>query len=574
MSYDLEDEEPPEPATKPKSVEPMPRLWKSEPEPTEEVAPAAKKSSKGGETEPSRKSIDSRAATARVKAKAAKAKGPPATDENGEKKVLIEDTPALDTYETRRRARLIMGALGVVCVLLCGWSIYRVFLYDPVGLNATSSPDATASKSSGEIRPTLDQEAGFMVTRAQEFAKNHQTDQAVAMLNRVLKVYKGTPAARAAKAALDNSEKNLPLFPDRPVVLAQNEQPPAPTSPPPPPAVVHVEPAEPQAAKGQVALVLPTNPSEVVIAPPTTAPAAETTVPAITSRPLPKGFRGDPNVSAHESGWPLVIEGARDGAPMFLVPGGTFLMGSNEGQAAEAPAHQVRMSTFYIDQHEVTNRQFRRFLDESRYHGEPPGKWLTDDKAKAEPDDLPVTHVNFADAEAFAAWAGKQLPTEAQWEMGARSTDGRKYPWGDEAVKWSKTRVSRQVDPVMAFPEDKSPYGVFDMAGNVHEWTTDVFDSKYYHHFGKTIADNPRGPATSSRTRIPQHVVRGAAKNWSVTYREPVPADNRLAYLGFRCVLVVESQSPLPSPVNVADPPAAQPGAPPASQPTAPKEPF
>ena len=120
----------------------------------------------------------------------------------------------------------------------------------------------------------------------------------------------------------------------------------------------------------------------------------------------------------------------------------------------------------------------------------------------------------------------------------------------------------------MTFPEDKSPYGVFDMAGNVQEWTTDVFDPKYYHLFAKTIADNPTGPTPSSRVRIPQHVVRGAAKNWSVTYREGVPADRRLPYLGFRCVLVVEAQGPAPAPGNLAAPPGAPP--PPANAPPIP----
>jgi formylglycine-generating enzyme len=572
MSYDLDDEEPPleQPKTKPKSAQPMPRLWKAEPDPTEEEAPPAKKSTKDGDTEPPRKSSDSKGSVAKGNSKAAKGKGPPATDENGEKKVLIEETPTFDTYETRRRARLIMGALGAACVLLSGWSVYRVFLYDPVGLDATSTADATASKSSPETRPTVDQEADFMLGRAHEFAKNGRTDQAVAMLNRVLTVYKGTPAAREAKAALDRSEKNLPLFSDRPLVLAQNEQPQPPPSASPPPAVVHASPVQPQAAEGQAALVLPANPPEVVVVPPTPAPGAVPTVAGISSRPLPQGFRANLNAGIHESGWPLVIEGERDGAPMFLVPGGTFLMGSNEGRPEEAPAHQVRLSTYYIDQHEVTNRQFRRFLQESHYRGKPAGKWLSDDKVRAEPEDFPVVHVNLLDAEAFATWAAKQIPTEAQWEMGARSTDGRRYPWGDEAVKWSRARVFRQIDPVMTFREDKSPFGIFDMAGNVQEWTTDLFDPRYYQLLVKTITENPSGPSSSSRSRIPQHVVRGAAKNWSVTYREGVPADRRLSYLGFRCVLVVETQGSLPSPSN----PAALPGAPPASRPNPPAIPF
>ena len=569
MSYDLEDEEPLEPKSTPKTVQPMPRLWKSEPEPSEEELPPAKKSSRGGDTEPPRKPSVSKASTVKGTTKSAKGKGAPVADENGEKKVLIEDTPALDTYETRRRARIIMGALAGACVLLFGWSIYRVFLYDPVGLDVSGSADQTASQSSPEPRSTLDQESHFMLERAREFAKNGRTDQAVAMLNRVLKVYKGTAAATESKAALDRADKNLPLFPDRPLVLAQNEEPKPPPDPAPPPAVVNAAPAQPQAAQGQVALVLPANSAEVIVAPPTSVPVKGATVAAITPRALPQGFRANLSAGIHESGWPLVIEGDRDGAPMFLVPGGTFTMGNNDGQPVEAPAHQVRMSTYYIDQHEVTNRQFRIFLQESHYHGSPAGKWLTDDKSRDEPEGSPVVLVNFHDAEAFATWALKQLPTEAQWEMAARSTDGRRYPWGDEAVKWS--RVHRHIDPVMTFHEDKSPYGVFDMAGNVHEWTTDVYDPKYYRRAGKTIVENPSGPTPNSRIRIPQHVVRGAAKNWSVTHREGQSADTRLPHLGFRCVLAVEAPGPASSPGNLAAPPA---GAPPASQPAAPTPPF
>jgi formylglycine-generating enzyme len=569
MSYDLEDEEPLEPKATPKTAQPMPRLWKAEPEPSEEEWPPAKKSSSAGDSEPSRKPSASKASNGKGATKAVKGKGAPAADENGEKKVLIEDTPALDTYESRRRARMIMGALAGACVLLFGWGLYRVFLYDPVGIGPTGSAEQTASQTSPEPRSTLDQEAHFMFERAREFAKNDRTDQAVAMLNRVLKVYKGTAAARESKLALERAEKNLPLFSDRPLVLAQNEQPQPSPTPAPPPAIVNASPAQPQAAEGRAALVLPANPSEVLVAPPTSTPGTGTTIVATTTRPLPRGFRDNLSAGKHESGWPLVIEGERDGAPMFLVPGGTFTMGSNDGQAQESPAHQVRLATYYIDQHEVTNRQFRRFLHESQYPGKPPGKWLTDEKFLAEPEDWPVVHVNFRDAEAFAAWAGKQLPTEAQWEMGARSTDGRKYPWGNEPVTWS--RQFRQVDSIMAFKEDRSPYGVFDMAGNVHEWTSDVYDPKYYHHFGKTNVDNPSGPTPSSRSRIPQHVVRGAAKNWSVTYREGQSADTRLSYLGFRCVLTVEASGRAPTPGNLAAPPA---GAPPASQPGAPALPF
>jgi formylglycine-generating enzyme required for sulfatase activity len=396
-----------------------------------------------------------------------------------------------------------------------------------------------------------------MIERAKDFAKKRQTDQALAMLARVIKVYKETQAAKDAQAAIDRAAKNLPLFSDGPVVVAQAEE--RTPDPAPPPAVVAATPEQPQTGKGKAALILPANPSEAVVVPPT-APATDgTSKVAATHRTLPQGFQANLDAGTHESGWPLVIVGDRDGAPMVLVPGGTFTMGTNDAQAAEAPEHQVRLSTYYIDQHEVTNRQFRIFLHETHYHGQPAGKWLTDQKSREEPDDLPVAHVNFHDADKFATWAGKTIPTEAQWEMAARSADGRRYPWGDDPPKWSSARTFRKLDPKMTYAEDRSPYGVFDMAGNVQEWTRDWFDSKYYHLFAKTVLDNPTGPKPSSRSRTPQHSVRGGSKTWSVTYREGVPSDRRLPYLGFRCVLAVESQAAAPAGGNPAAPPGAAP---------------
>ena len=243
---------------------------------------------------------------------------------------------------------------------------------------------------------------------------------------------------------------------------------------------------------------------------------------------------------------------------MVLVPGGAFTMGNNDGLPAEKPAHQVRLSTYYIDQHEVTNRQFRLFMREAKYRGQPAGKWLSDEKARAEPDTLPVTHVNFHDANAYAAWAGKQIPSEAQWEMAARSIEGRRFPWGNEPAKWSRPRTARQIDDVMSFPEDVSAYGAFDMAANVQEWTNDWYDSKYFQQIAKSTAENPTGPSTRPRSKDLPVVVKGGSKTWNLSYREGVPYEKRLPYIGFRCVLSVERPA-------AASPSGQPPGTPPAN---------
>jgi formylglycine-generating enzyme len=569
---ELEDE-PQDPKSTREPIKPLARLWKAEPDSLELETLPAKKARKGEDTEPVKKSNDSKAAGSTGKTKSAKAKAPLATDENAGKKVLIEETPALDTYETRRRARLIMGSVSVACVLLFVWVLYSVFLRDPVPLTVTSAGGPTDAQPGPGVRSSLDQEARYMYNRAQEFARTDRADQAVAMLNQVIKVYKDTPTAKDSKAALDRAKNHMPLFGDRPMLVAQPEAPKTEPAPTPPPVVVDATPEQPQAAQGEAVLVLPPNAPEVLITPPGALPkAAGTPKASVNGRTLPPGFQANPDAGTDASGWPLVIAGERDTGLMVLVPGGTFKMGNKEGQSSEVPEHQVRLSTYYIDQHEVTNRQFRLFLAESHHRGEPPGKWSTDDKAGTESEKSPVVQVNFQDAEAFATWAGKQIPTEAQWEMAARSTDGRLFPWGNEPAKWERPRTYRQIDEIMTFKEDQSPYGVFDMAGNVLEWTRDRFEYKYYHQFAKTVADNPTGPPSSSRARTPLYSIRGGAKNFSVTARDGVPSDRRSSSLGFRCVLMVEQPSPAPA---AGAPVAGQPGGAPPGPPSgaAPKKP-
>jgi sulfatase modifying factor 1 len=562
---EIEEPDLPKPARNP--VKPLPRLWKSEPDEPEDEIPGLKadgqssksstKGSDGASSESAAKTGTSGGKPKKKKAKESAASGA----KSDTKKTLVEETPSLDTYESRRRARLLMGGLSATCVVLLLWIGYRTFLYDPSTIDIPYDDPTTAHQGGPEPKPSKDGEARFMFNRAQDYAKNGRADQAIAMLNKVVKAYKETPAADEARAALDRSEKNLPLFATGPIVVAEPEKKaPAPgPEPPPPKAVVEATPTDGQAAKGQAALVLPANAPEMVVVPPSVRERAAPPGAAIAARPVPAGFQANLQAGVHESGWPLVINCVRDGAAMVLVPGGTFTMGNNEGLPPERPAHEVRLSTFYIDQHEVTNHQFRIFLKEAKYHGQPAGKWLTDEKARAEPETLPVTHVNFHDANAYAGWAGKQLPTEAQWEMAARSIESRRFPWGNEPARWSRPRTARQIDDVMSFPEDVSAYGVFDMAGNAQEWTKDWYDSKYFQQIAKTAAENPTGPSARPRSKELPVVVKGGSKSWTLSYREGIPYDKRLAHIGFRCVLSVEGPSGA-SPTGA--PPGQPPGAP------------
>ncbi|MDH5527652.1 MAG: formylglycine-generating enzyme family protein [Nitrospirota bacterium] len=191
------------------------------------------------------------------------------------------------------------------------------------------------------------------------------------------------------------------------------------------------------------------------------------------------------NPPAGNEGEKLFFEKAASGPPpaMIRILGGPFLMGSDkedtEGRAREFgamkpwyldehPQHSVNLPTYWIDRTEVTVGAYALYLHAT---GAPvPNGWT----GVGDKRDLPVTGINWFQADAYCKWLGKRLPTEAEWEKAARGTDGREFPWGEtfDAMK-ANTGATRlgNVMPVAHFPEGASPYGVMDMVGNVWEWT-------------------------------------------------------------------------------------------------------
>jgi iron(II)-dependent oxidoreductase len=159
-----------------------------------------------------------------------------------------------------------------------------------------------------------------------------------------------------------------------------------------------------------------------------------------------------------------------------LIPAGKFPMGTNlqTADAASRPQHVVNLISYRIDKYLVTNAQYARFLAATGHR--PPSDWKGG-KVQKELLLRPVTLVNWFDARAYAQWAGKRLPAEAEWEKAARGTDGRRWPWGNEmnpARLNTYYNVGSATD-VTAYANGVSPYGVYDMAGNVDEWVEDDF---------------------------------------------------------------------------------------------------
>lgn len=216
-----------------------------------------------------------------------------------------------------------------------------------------------------------------------------------------------------------------------------------------------------------------------------------------------------------------------DGAEMVVVPAGEFTMGSNELDG-ERPPHRVHLDGYRIDKYEVTNTLYKRFLDATGWAA--PLYWSD---ANRNGPSQPVVGVSWHDADAYCRWAGKRLPTEAEWEKAARGGDERRYPWGED---WDQTRangdMSKTTRPVGSYPNGVSPYGVHDMAGNVREWVADWYGSR---HYARAPQKNPTGPASGegrvlrggSWSHLPM-ILRSASRD---SDSPEVPGADR----GFRC---------------------------------------
>jgi formylglycine-generating enzyme len=311
------------------------------------------------------------------------------------------------------------------------------------------------------------------------------------------------------------------------------------------------------------------------------------------------------------------VERAESSAPlsMIWIPGGTFRMGSDRHYPEEAPVRRVAVDGFWIDRTPVTNRQFRKFVQETShvtfaeiapeakdYPGALPNMLKAGSLVFTVPQqpvdlrdwsqwwkfkyganwrrpygprssisglgDHPVVHIAYRDAEAYAKWVGKELPTEAEWEFAARGgLDGAEFAWGDEFKPGNQHRANTwqgnfpnehlcedgfdRTSPVMAFPPNG--YGVYDMIGNVWEWTADWWSQ--YHEADPPkaccVPENPRGGGEAGsydpcqpRIKIPRKVIKGGshlcAPNYCRRYRPAArhaeAVDTSTSHVGFRCV--------------------------------------
>ena len=227
---------------------------------------------------------------------------------------------------------------------------------------------------------------------------------------------------------------------------------------------------------------------------------------------------------------------------LVYVPAGEFLMGvADDGSTVitdEQPQRTVYLDAYWIDQTEVTNGQYAQCVAAEKC--EEPLKISSETHdfyyGNSVFNEYPVIYVSWSDANDYCAWAGRQLPTEAQWEKAARGTDQRIYPWGNEFTSTTLVNNSSlgDVTKVSDFKNGASPYGVYNMAGNVWEWTADWYHDSYYGTYGNS--NNPIGPENGD-----YRVKRGGS--WGsdaslirTTERSTGNPLDRLNSLGFRCV--------------------------------------
>jgi len=255
---------------------------------------------------------------------------------------------------------------------------------------------------------------------------------------------------------------------------------------------------------------------------------------------------------------PVIPQGepkGKDAAPMVLIPEGAFTMGTDDvglgwhqGNPNENPEHVVTLGAYWIDQFELIVTRYEKFIEETRHD---PPMWEEDATASA--GDRPVVGVTWQDAADYCKWAGKRLPTEAEWEKAARGTDKRRFPWGEmqpfvDIVNYNRgIWVSYPITLISVTSGlegmsirhglktgGTSPYGLYHMAGNASEWVADWYDAEYYR---KSPKENPTGPEQGDKK-----VIRGGSwndppRNLRVTYRLKASTDYQDSTIGFRCAM-------------------------------------
>lgn len=253
---------------------------------------------------------------------------------------------------------------------------------------------------------------------------------------------------------------------------------------------------------------------------------------------LPDGFTAEPAYGYTNDGYPLRIRCNKDQSLMAFVPAGVARVGANDGPIEAAPEFVAFTDPFYMDVTEVTIRQFNQYRDELR------------DQKKRSPnppmnesagDSHPALGIPWGDAKNYCRWAGKDLPTEAEFEKAGRGSEGFRAPWGNGRPLWGRPRTPSTITAVGQYRGDISPFGIHDLAGNAREWVEDYFTPGHQEAVQtatlRTLTNwtGPRRAATGT-----QRVIKGNGPDWALWHRSGADMSQRLPDVGFRGVLRIK----------------------------------
>lgn len=249
---------------------------------------------------------------------------------------------------------------------------------------------------------------------------------------------------------------------------------------------------------------------------------------------LPDGLTQIDEAGYTSDGFPWRVRCDVDGSIMGLVPAGPFVQGAANGPENCRPQLSPVIDGYYIDLFEITAGQYQKF----REAGAAEKKRIPEPARKSRDPAEPVTGVTWAEARAYAIWAGKELPTESEWEKGARGTEGFPFPWGEGIALWNRPRQQGELSIVGSYQADLSPFGLLDMAGNAREWVHDWHRDDYYQKLFDETGPSPRNPAgPRAQGAAEKRVVKGGDPDWATWVRSGVIGNQRPIDVGFRCVV-------------------------------------
>lgn len=249
-----------------------------------------------------------------------------------------------------------------------------------------------------------------------------------------------------------------------------------------------------------------------------------------------KGPAADPARFSHLR----IAKLGKDASPMVFIAGTTFWMGTQGeiGEFDERPAREVTIHAYFIDLYEVSNALYQKFVEVTNRHRQEVMVFFDDVSVLFQPA-LPAVGVSWFDANAYCEWSGKRLPTEAEWEHAARGDDQRQWPWGERFVEGSANIRGGEdgfayTAPVGSYEAGRSPFGLYDMSGNVLEWVSDWYSEFFYKEGQVTL---PKGPEEGMTKALRGGSWDNNMNDTRTTKRYAVAPYRKEATIGFRCAM-------------------------------------